>query len=160
MDADGEPNYLRSKAEFLMERIEDGRALNIPTPTKKREGKGAAAEESGKKARSTAPTPNAPPSSAAASKHTNEDAQSDWLVPDGKSYNTLFGATMASLKGWPYFNDNRLSKKGRSRRAPMCIRFQAMGECTHACTLAHLRAADMPDTERKAVEKRFLELYS
>ena len=91
--------------------------------------------------------------------HTNEDAQTDWLIPTEKSYNTFLCSQIAGLKGWPYLNDNRLVKKGRSRRAPMCVRFQAMGDCTHGCTLAHMRASDMPEADRKAVAKRFLELY-
>ena len=166
MEADGEPNYLRSKAEYLLERLEDGRALSVILPnallsantTKKREVKGVIPTEGAKKAKSS--SPKDAPAPAAPSKHSNDDTQSNWMIPSGKTYNTLFGATMASLKGWPYFTDNRLAKKGRSQRAPMCIRFQAMGECTQACTLAHLRASDMPDTERRAVEKRVLELYS
>jgi hypothetical protein len=169
MEADGDPNYLRAKAEYLVERIEDGRALSVILPdvllssssaTKKRDNTKSTTDDSSKKAKKTASSPKVSPDPFASSAHSNEDAQPDWLLPTGKVYTSLFGATMTSLKGWPYFNDNRLAKKGRSRRAPMCIRFQAMGECTHACTLAHLRAADMPDSDRRAVGKRFLELYS
>jgi hypothetical protein len=93
------------------------------------------------------------------SKHINSGALPAWLIPSNKSYAVLFSTQSAGVKGWPYFNDSRPPKKGRTRRAPMCVRFQAMGECTQSCTLAHILPNDMGDTDRHAVEKRFIDLY-
>jgi hypothetical protein len=168
---DGEPDYLRRKVEVLIDRIEDGCALTVILPailitsngttaTKKREAPTTATPTDSKtkisKKTATASTDTE------ANAHINDDAQPEWLVPTGKSYNAIFGAQMAGIKGWPYFNDNRLAKQGRLSRAPMCVRFQALGDCTQGCTLAHmLRASDMPATDREAVVNWFLvELYS
>ena len=67
---------------------------------------------------------------------------------------------MPGLKGWPHFTDNRLARKSRSRRAPMCVKFQAMDECTLTCTLAHVKVSSFTAAEQQTVDKRFAELYT
>ena len=82
------------------------------------------------------------------------------MLPKGTSFLSLFGPQMPGLKGWPHFTDNRLARKpNRSRRAPMCVRFQAVGECTTSCTLAHTKSSAFTETEFSLVEKRFGEIY-
>ena len=171
---EGDSRYLARKAEDLLDRNEDGMALTVILPaalltvntigaptSKKRELSAiSAAGPSGSEPKAPKKASLAKDATPALTPHNNDEAQTDWLLPSGRAYTAFFGARMPGLKGWPYFNDNRLSKKGRSRRAPMCVRFQAMGDCTHGCTLAHLRASKMTDADRRAVATRFLAIYS
>jgi hypothetical protein len=169
MASDGEPDYLRRKAENLIERIEDGRALSIILPAILLSSSSATPSPAAPKKRNSEPaksTPKDDPAKkskkivAADSPVQNSEATPAWAIPPGHSYLTMFGPKMPSISGWPFFNDNRLTRLGKSRRAPMCIRFQSTGECTTGCTLAHIKPTDMADSDRNAVTKRFLAVYS
>ena len=168
---DGEPDYLRRKAEYLIDRIEDGRSLSIILPTslqssstaaptvKKRETPtGGGQEGSDKKPKKTVVKKET--AETTVTRHANDATVAAWALPDGKVYSAVFGPQMASVKGWPYFVDNRNKNGGRPRRAPMCVRYQTTGECSQGCTLAHIKADDMPETDRRAVEKRFTDIYN
>ena len=103
MAIDGEPDYLRRKAVNLIERIEDGRALNImlpavllssspatPSPTSKKRdseptAKPTSNEDQGKKPKRGI--------KAKATVH-NGDPVTAWAIPSGHSYSTTFGPKM------------------------------------------------------------------
>ena len=168
---DGDPCYLLTKAEDLIESIEDGKGLNIILPIallasstlNKKHERGSGSTDTGgssakKPKKDTAKV--TPEPTAKDSKHVNDDTVPAWLLPKGTTFLSLFGPQMPGLKGWPHFTDNRLARKpNRSRRAPMCVRFQSVGECTASCTLAHTKSSAFTETEFSLVEKRFGELY-
>jgi hypothetical protein len=86
---------------------------------------------------------------------------SAWQLPNGTKYLDLFNAKMPGLKGWPVLLDNRISKKqSRTHRAPMCVRFQVVGQCKQGCSLAHISASDMPAEARSKADALFQAVYA
>lgn len=73
----------------------------------------------------------------------------------------MFDAKMPGLKGWPVLLDTRISKKhNRSQKAPMCVRFQAMGQCKQGCSLAHIAANQMTTEARAKADNLFKAIYT
>ena len=168
---DGQPRYLTLKAEELIERLEDGQGLNVILPVALSSHTGAASdsnkrggtsttEKPGKKKKSTA-ADDRDASPDPASSHTNSGTVPEWKLPPGVEYMDLFNAKMPGLKGWPVLLDTRISKKlNRAQKAPMCVRFQAVGKCRHGCSLSHITASDMPDGARTRAAALFKAVYS
>jgi hypothetical protein len=78
----------------------------------------------------------------------------------GTKYLDLFDARMPGLKGWPILLDTRIPKKqNRAQKAPMCVRFQALGKCKQGCSLAHVPATGMPDEARSKADALFRAAY-
>ena len=166
---DGNPGYLLGKAESLIKSIEDGKGLNTILPvillatslnaSKKRDGPASTLEAAAKKVKKEKTAEVSPATDA---KHVNDETRPAWLLPHGTVFTSIFGPQMPGLKGWPHFTDNRLAKKpNRSRRAPMCVRFQCVGECTMSCTLAHTKVSAFTEAKiSSVVNKRFSNLYS
>jgi hypothetical protein len=68
---------------------------------------------------------------------------------------------MPGLKGWPILLDTRIPKKQNlAQKAPMCVRFQALGKCKQSCTLAHIAATGMPDDARNKADSLFRTAYT
>jgi hypothetical protein len=171
---DGQPRYLVNKAEELLERLEDGQGLNIILPVslsgtmtspegKKRSVTAATVtpDKAGKKNKSgtSATSTNDDPEPGAP--HVNTDPVDTWALPSGTKYLDLFDAKMPALKGWPILLDARIPKKhNRAQKAPMCVRFQALGKCKQGCSLAHIAGALMPDDARSKVDSLFRAAYS
>ena len=166
---EGQPRYLVTKVDELLEKLEDGQGLNIvlpvamraskrdPTAAKKRqvgEPKNTAAQPKKVRAETTA-------DSGATTVHANGEIVSAWQLPNGVEYLDLFNTKMPSLKGWPVLHDSRLSKKqNRTQKAPMCVRFQVAGQCKQGCSLAHVAASAMPDEARSNANALFKAAYA
>ena len=171
---EGQPRYLASKADELIERLEDGQGLNIvlpvalraskteTNPAKRRSSDDAKPTLVAKKVkqpeggtRSTADDdfdPNAV--------HVNPEIVSEWQLPLGINYLDLFNAKMPGLKGWPVLLDTRISKKqSRTHKAPMCVKFQVAGRCKQGCSLAHVAASAMPADARLKAGALFKTVY-
>ena len=174
---DGQPRYLVNKAEDLLERLEDGQGLNVMLPvalssastTAHAEGKkrsGAAVpvtpEKSGGKKKKTAASDGPTVSdSDPGAVHANPSTVETWTLPVGTKYLDLFDAKMPGLKGWPILLDTRIPKKqNRAQKAPMCVRFQALGKCKQGCSLAHIAAQGMPDEARSKADMLFRAAYT
>ena len=79
----------------------------------------------------------------------------------GTQYLDLFDAKMPGLKGWPILLDTRIPKKqNRAQKAPMCVRFQALGKCKQSCSLAHIAAAVMPEEACSKADVLFRAAYT
>jgi hypothetical protein len=168
---DGDPNYLLGKAEDLIERIEDGRGLNIVLPAALK-GKGLLGEEP--KAKRAQKTPDQKegaasvkksrkskegdsPRGSSSAEHSNSGKLTEWALPPGMNFNKLF---KAGSKNWPSFFDKRIpTKSNKTQIAPMCLKFQALGVCTKVCQLAHIRAADITPGEKERVDLLFKAAY-
>ena len=165
---DGDQHYLVGKAEDLVERIEDGRGLNIVLPAVLKGKGGATSDDVGKrgtknKSPNTTTTEAKKKKTSEATKgtgstdHDNTERISEWCLPTGMSFNELF---KSGAKNWPSFFDKRIPTKSKKTQiAPMCVRFQAKGVCKRVCQLAHVRAADMTSLEREKVENLFKAAY-
>ena len=166
---EGQPRYLANKAEELIEKLEDGQGLNIVLPVALRAGKSETAMGSSTKKRTAPVTPDKPKKPRATSDatdpdegapHANTEIVAAWQLPGGTKYVDLFGTKMPGLRGWPVLLDTRLSKKqNRSRKAPMCVRFQVTGKCKQNCTLSHVIASDMPEEARSKAADLFKIVY-
>lgn len=97
MTMDEQPCYLVTKAEELLERLEDGQGLNIVLPValstaasilpdgKKRGGAAAPVEKPGKKKKTGEPAPSADENEPSAV-HTNAATVEAWKLPTGTRY--------------------------------------------------------------------------
>ena len=165
IQSEGDQHYLVSKAEDLIERIEDGRGLNIVLPAVLNKGRGnddtkTRSPKQKTRPSSTEPSPKrkkTPDGKGTDSEHDNSGKVTEWALPTGMSFNELF---KSGAKNWPSFLDDRIpTKSNKSQVAPMCVRFQAMGKCKRVCQLAHISASDMPPTEREKVDNLFKTAY-
>ncbi|KAI2498102.1 hypothetical protein MHU86_16412 [Fragilaria crotonensis] len=168
---EGQPRYLMAKADELIERLEDGQGLNIvlpaalraskheSTPTKRRaanEPKTATPKKT-KRTEAAEAIDDTDPNAT----HVNNEIVTDWQLPSGVSYLDLFNAKMPGLKGWPVLLDTRISKKqSRTRKAPMCVKFQVSGHCKQGCSLAHVAASAMPADSRSKANALFKAVYA
>jgi hypothetical protein len=107
------------------------------------------------------------PQTAASSKtttatHTNHSVNAAWTPPTaGTDYLSYFPNRMPGQHPWPRFTDDRLRKRNpNATPAPLCVRFQAVGRCSMACTLAHVSVEDMSKEEQESVNKIFREVYA
>lgn len=173
-----DPDYLRRKAEGLLDRIDDGQTLGIILPStiygpagnkraieKQQEQAGAGDDTPpNKKVRpAISPTKRAaltagPLSTTAlleSAEMVNDRTIADWLLPRGAQYHDFFLSKDRSTRGWPMLDDNRLA----TSPAPMCIRFQAMSRCREACRMAHVTADTMPPDIKRRISDRFKEAY-
>ena len=168
---EGQPRYLAAKAEELLEKLEDGQGLNVVLPVslrasktdpsapsrKRPAGEGSKPDtDKPKKARAedtTVPDPTAA--------HHNTELVAEWQLPSGTKYVDLFSTKMPGLKGWPVLLDTRISKKqNRTHKAPMCVRFQVVGQCKQGCSLAHVQASAMPTEARSKANALFKAVYA
>jgi hypothetical protein len=174
---DGQPRYLVNKAEELLERLEDGQGLNVMLPValsgammptasperKRRSGAVAAVtpEHSGNKRKAATTSEHAAGDAEPGVVHANVATVDTWTLPAGTKYLDLFDAKMPGLKGWPILLDTRIPKKqNRAQKAPMCVRFQALGKCKQGCSLAHIAAHGMPDAARSKADALFRAAYT
>lgn len=179
-DAEGSSNYLLSKAQGLVEAVDEGLQITVVLPkalatTKKSDtssagstttsGSKAATGSPTKKQKTTTPTNPSSPTAAKTVKkgskpHINTTQCDDWSPPNGLDFTTFFPGRMPGLLDWPRFKDKRLSVRNpKARPAPMCVRFQATGKCSMGCSLSHVSPDDMGETERATVAKMFKEAY-
>ena len=166
---EGQPRYLVAKADALLEMLEDGQGLNVVLPAALRASKsdpGAATKkrtlakpkqaDKSKKVKADAAV-----DSDACTVHSNSEIVADWQLPSGTKYLDLFNAKMPGLKGWPVLIDTRISKKqSRTHKAPMCVRFQVIGQCKQSCSLAHVTANTMPSEARSKADALFKAVYA
>ena len=173
-----DPDYLRRKAEGLLDRIDDGQTLGTILPSsiygpagnkrameKQQEQALAGDEASPNKKVRLAISPakravhNVGPLSTTAllesAEMVNDRTVADWLLPRGAQYHDFFLSKDRSTRGWPLIDDNRLA----TSPAPMCIRFQAIGKCREACRMSHVTAEAMPPEIKKRINERFKEAY-
>jgi hypothetical protein len=177
-DAEGPSNYLLSKAQSLVEAVDEGLQITVVLPkalatTKKSDtsssgsgGTGKATTGSPTKKQKTANSTNSSSPVAATTvkkgskPHTNAAPCTAWAPPNGVDFTTFFPGRMPGLLDWPRFKDKRLSTRNpKARPAPMCVRFQATGKCSMGCSLSHVSPDDMGETERATVAKMFKEAY-
>jgi hypothetical protein len=165
---EGQPRYLVSKAEELLEKLEDGQGLNVVLPVALRTGR---AEPGKKRVGSDKPSADESPSKKQKSDsseepdpgaaHNNTELVDAWQLPTGVKFLDLFNAKMPGLKGWPVLLDTRIPKrKSRTHKAPMCVRFQVGGNCKQGCSLAHILASDMPTEARSKANALFKAVYA
>jgi hypothetical protein len=168
VETDGDQGYLVGKAEDLIERIEDGRGLNIVLPSVLK-GKGSGMTTSDLKrntaskpvAESPNPTKKKKTSKEEITAHTNPELVPEWALPAGINFNELFLKNKPGAKGWPSLVDRRIPiKSNKAQTAPMCLKFQALGTCKKSCLLAHVTATAMSDQDRSRVQELFNEAYS
>ena len=173
VETDGDQNYLVGKAEDLIERIEDGRGLNIVLPTVlKGKGSGMTSPDNKRSAaskpaaESPSPTkkkkaPQEESTSTGSKSHANPELVPGWVLPAGISFNELFLKNKPGAKGWPSLFDCRIPiKSNKAQTAPMCLKFQALGTCKKSCLLAHVTATAMSDQDRSRVQELFNEAYT
>ena len=166
---EGQPRYLMTKAEDLLEKLQDGEGLNVVLPLSLRASKSettaarkrsvgeAKSEKTDKAKKAKSDTADDPDPTAV---HTNNEIVSEWQLPSGVNYLDLFNSKMPALKGWPILIDTRISKKqSRTHKAPMCVRFQVVGQCKRGCSLAHVAASAMPDEARSKANALFRAAY-
>jgi hypothetical protein len=132
---EGQPRYLSSKADELIEKLEDGQGLNIVLPmalrttksestTPKKRAVSETRADTTQKAKSTKPSDDIDPNAS----HVNNGVVPEWKLPPGIQFLDLFSAKMPGLKGWPVLTDTRIPRKqSRTQRAPMCVKFQVSG---------------------------------
>ncbi|KAI2512068.1 hypothetical protein MHU86_2356 [Fragilaria crotonensis] len=94
--------------------------------------------------------------------HTNPSVNPAWKPPTvGVDYLNYFPNRMPGQHPWPRFKDDRILKRNPAASpAPLCVRFQAIGKCSMACTLAHVSVEEMSKEEQEAVSKIFREVYA
>ena len=166
---EGQPRYLVSKADALLEMLEDGQGLNVVLPVALRASKSnpeaatkkrtlADPKQTDTSKRTKVDAAGDPDANAV---HSNSDIVAAWQLPSGTKYLDLFNAKMPGLKGWPVLLDSRISKKqSRTHKAPMCVRFQVIGQCKQGCSLAHVTATDMPSEARSKADALFQAVYA
>jgi hypothetical protein len=152
-------NLLTSKAKSLMTTVEYGETLAIELPAHLAQNPKTAATASSPKKTKTSTTATAttrPAKRATAATgfhhpsedHTNKQTHPAWMVTQGVDYLDLFKDRAPGAKNWPKILDERLPKRnGKTRAAPLCVRFQMMGKCIHGCSLAHVHAKQMTQGE-------------
>lgn len=177
-----DPNYLRNKAEGLLDKIDDGNTLGIILPTTiygpagaKRAleldavGGDVSPSKRGKtsspnKQITFAPTTHrsghsvTPLTTAAlleSAEMRNDKTIAEWLLPNGTQYYDFFLSKDRSTRGWPLLDDPRIT----TGPAPMCIRYQTIGKCREACRMAHVSADSMTADNRKRIGDRLKEAY-
>ena len=165
---EGQPRYLSSKADELIEKLEDGQGLNVVLPmalrttksestTPKKRAVSETKTDRTKKAKSTAPANSIDLTAS----HVNSEIVSEWKLPPGVQFLDLFNAKMPGLKGWPVLMDTRIPKQqSRNQKAPMCVKFQVSGQCKLGCSLAHVRVSDMPNEARAKADALFKTVYA
>jgi hypothetical protein len=170
-----DPNYLRNKAEGLLDKIDDGNTLGTILPSSiygpagaKRaiEPDGGGTDGANKKVKPSPNKPTAPgrvnfaaplttASLLASAEVSNDRTVPEWLLPKGSQYYDFFISKDKSTRGWPTLDDPRLP----SGQAPMCIRFQSTGKCRAACRMAHVTSDMMPGETKRRIGERFRETY-
>jgi hypothetical protein len=176
-----DPNYLRNKAEGLLDKIDDGNTLGIILPTSiygpagtkralEQEAVGGEASPN-KKGKTSSPNKQitwvptnrsgnsfAPLTTTAlleSAEMRNEKTIAEWLLPKGTQYYDFFLSKDRSTRGWPLLDDSRIA----TGPAPMCIRYQTIGKCHEACRMAHVSADTMSADNRKRIGDRLKEAY-
>jgi hypothetical protein len=137
---EGQPRYLVSKAEELLEELEDGQGLNVVLPLalrtgraelgKKRVGSDKSADKSPSKKQKSDSSDEPDPGAA----HNNTELIDAWQLPTGVKFLDLFNTKMPGLKGWPVLLDTRIPKrKSLTHKAPISVT-----KYRHATTLIML----------------------
>ena len=103
---EGQPRYLVSKAEELLQELEDGQGLNVVLPLalrtgraelgKKRVGSDKSADKSPSKKQKSDSSDEPDPGAA----HNNTELIDAWQLPTGVKFLDLFNTKMLGLKGW------------------------------------------------------------
>jgi hypothetical protein len=167
-------NYLRNKAEGLLDKIDDGHTLGTILPSTiygpagakraiEQDAAGGGGDPPSKKGKAN-PNSKHPPSASrsayvaplttaallASAEVSNDHTMPDWLLPKGLHYYDFFVSKDKSTRGWPLLDDPCLP----NGPAPMCIRFQTTGKCRLVCRMAHV----LPDmitanNQRRIVSK-------
>ena len=128
---------------------------------KQRSGTPAASGKSPKKTKSGDSATEGGDESNPTAAHINASTVDNWKLPVGTKYLDVFDTKMPGLKGWPVLLDTRISKKqNRSQKAPMCVRFQAIGQCKQGCLLAHIAANQMTTEARTKADNLFKAVYT
>ena len=172
---DGDPGYLRRKAQALITAVDEGLGLNVVLPkvllgkTGTTAGAGPSKDNAEVAFRATSPTKRqktgpSPDSKAkkGATPHTNAKPFAAWMAPKGSDYMGFFPDRAPNARPWPRFRDKRFDseRNPNSRAVPMCVRFQATGKCSMGCSLAHILREEMNSEEQNTVAKLFKEAYS
>jgi hypothetical protein len=172
-----DPNYLRNKAENLLEKIDDGNTLGTILPSTiygpagaKRAIEQEAVGGEGSPNKKGKANPNKHPPAAARPNYaapltaaallasaevSNDRTVPEWLLPKGSQYYDFFLSKDKSTRGWPLLDDPRLP----NGPAPMCIRFQATGKCRAACRMAHVSLDLITADNQRRIGERFREMY-
>ena len=173
-------NYLRTKAESLLGRIDDGSIMGTILPpiiygpaagakraieqdpqesgdtqTNKKGRLGSGGTNKHQQGRASYGTPLMTAALLDSAEMTNGNTVSEWVLPKGTQYHEYFLSKDRSTRGWPMLDDPRLT----SGSAPMCIRFQATGKCREACRMAHITVDAMSGDHKKKIGDRFREAY-
>jgi hypothetical protein len=89
----------------------------------------------------------------------NPTPETDWLIPEGRSYADFFDSTDKNLKAntrnWPLVKHHRTGQ-----RKPLCVRYQSLGKCRVRCDMAHVPPDKLSAAVRSATSKRFVEVYA
>lgn len=173
-----DPNYLRKKAEGLLDKIDDGNTLGTILPLAiygpagakraiEQEAAASGGEGPHKKGR---PSPNKQIAPAGRSPYsgplttaallesaevTNTQPVPEWLLPRGSLYYDFFISKDKSTRGWPLLDDIRLP----NGHGPACIRFQTTGKCRAACRMAHVLPDMIPADIKRRIGERLKEAY-
>ena len=178
-DADGErvelDGLLLQKANALMASVEYGETLAIELPANLAQN--ASKATSAKTVTATSPTKKTKATTSAtgtnrpakkgntsasfhhpSEDHVNPHPHTSWLVSEGVDYLTLFKDKAPGAKNWPKIVDAR--HPTRNGKAPLCVRFQMMGKCTHGCSLSHTFAKNMTQGEFGQTDRIIKEAFA
>lgn len=173
-----DPNYLRNKAEGLLDKIDDGHTLGTILPSTiygpagakraiEHDAAGGGGDTPNKKGKAN---PNAKPPPASRSGYvaplttaallaspevSNDHTMPEWLLPKGSQYYDFFVSKDKSTRGWPLLDDPRIP----NGPAPMCIRFQTTGLCRSACRMAHVSPDMITADNKRRITERLREAY-
>jgi hypothetical protein len=84
----------------------------------------------------------------------NPSPVKDWLLPQGKRFHDFFNSmeNKANMNDWPKLPHH---KPGNTKPKGLCLKYQVVGECSHACFMSHANPATFDAATRKIIDDRF-----
>jgi hypothetical protein len=90
----------------------------------------------------------------------NPNPVSNWGLPNGKKYADFYDSRNPDLRGntldWPKFPHHKTPDKTK----PLCIRFQAVGQCNAKCYMSHVDPSKLDTVVKATFNARFESIYS
>jgi hypothetical protein len=91
----------------------------------------------------------------------NPNSVPSWGIPAGKKYAEFYDLRDPALKEntleWPKFPHH---KTPRSKTKPLCVRYQAVGQCNAKCFMAHVDPAQVEASVKTSLNTRFRSVYA
>jgi hypothetical protein len=90
----------------------------------------------------------------------NPNPSPNWGIPAGKKYADFYDSRDPALKpntiDWPKFPHHKTPSKSK----PLCIRYQAVGQCNAKCFMAHVDPTQIEPSVKTSFNTRFRAIYT